>query len=63
MAGAAFQTQVSLNEQATDPISHTPAKHRLHQLRRLVICINPMVDPFFIPMGFGSPHFIDCFVL
>jgi len=26
MAGAAFQTQVSLNEQATDPTSHTPAK-------------------------------------
>ncbi|MCG2721467.1 MAG: transposase, partial [Thermodesulfovibrionales bacterium] len=51
MTGAAFQTQVRPNEQATGPISHTPAKYRLHQLERLVICINLMVDPI-------SAHYI-----
>ena len=29
----------------TDHISHTPAKYRLHELGRLFICINPIVDP------------------
>jgi hypothetical protein len=45
VTGAAFQAQVNLKEQATDPKSHTPVTERLPNQgvsRHLLI---PMVDP------------------
>ena len=44
--GTAFQAQVSLKKQATDPMSHTPAQ-RLCQsyLKAAYYLQNPMVDP------------------
>ncbi len=43
---AAFQAKVSLNEQATDPKSHTSVRTLV--LYSLLSCHlqNPMVDPF-----------------
>jgi hypothetical protein len=45
MAVAAIQTQVSLNEQATDPTSNTPAKQYLTLRMPSCHLHNPMVDP------------------
>ena len=45
MTGAAFQARVSLKEQATDPISHTPVKKRLPDQGVSRHLQNSMVDP------------------
>ena len=45
MTGAAFQARANLNEQATNPISHTPRQGKITRsggIRHLLIS---MVDP------------------
>jgi len=43
--GAAFQAEVSLNEQITDPKSHTPVSERLSNPGVPRHLLSPMVDP------------------
>jgi hypothetical protein len=46
MTGAAFQAEVNLNEQATDPKSHTPVGGGYYLFQRwLSSAINPMIAP------------------
>jgi hypothetical protein len=42
---AAFQAQASLNQQATDPMSHTLVRTFLHQSLSSCYLLNSMVDP------------------
>lgn len=54
--GAAFQAEVSLNQQATDSISHTPSKAILtfREATRYPYPQDPMVDPIFSYLSFFS---------
>jgi hypothetical protein len=42
---AAFQAQASLNQQATDPMSHTLVRTFLHKSLSSCYLLNSMVDP------------------
>ena len=50
---AAFQAKVSLNKQATDPMSHTPVESFLQEIQRCRYLQIPMVDLEQFRLRFG----------